>query len=273
MKAENKNTLIDLKKVLKERNPKLNKLIPGFIKNWLIKTIHQEDLNIILRNYGHNTGLDFIESVFKHLNVTVTSEGLDKFDFSKKYVFASNHPLGGLDGLAIIYEVGKKSENVKAVINDLLLYIYSLREVFHGVNVYGKNTKDHIKKLDELYKSDSQVIVFPAGLVSRKINGRVSDPKWKKSFLTKAMQHKRDVIPVFINGKNSKFFYNFARIRKFIGIKFNIELIYLPAEVFKYRNKSIHIKFGEVLSIDKLNSTKSIDKWVEVIREKTYELS
>ncbi len=160
----------------------------------------------------------------------------------------------------------------KAIVNDLLLSIEKFKPLFEGVNVYGKFTKEQIQILDELYRSDNQIVVFPSGMVSRKIKGKIQDLEWKKSFIKKAVQYKRDVIPVFIDGRNSNFFYRFANFRKFIGFKFNIELIFLPDEMFLYRNKTITIKLGKPIPYKTFDKSKPIKEWVKIVREKTYAL-
>jgi len=271
IKLEDK--LIDIERIIRTRAPKANRWLPGFLKRRMVRLIRQKEINEITVKYNDNVGLQFVKDILNHLKVTVTFSGLENFDKSKKYVFAANHPLGGLDGLGLIQAVSDNVGISKAIINDLLLNIVNLRPVFEGVNVYKNNSKEHLKKIDDLYESEKQIIVFPSGMVSRKIKGKITDLVWKKSFLTKAVQHKRDVVPVFIDGKNSNFFYNFAKIRKFLGLKFNIELIYLPREFFGYRGKNIHIKFGKPIPYQKFDNTKKMDEWVLEIRNEVYNLS
>jgi len=271
IKLEDK--LVDIERILKTRAPKADRFLPRFLKKAMIRLIRQKNINEVISTYNHNVGIDFLKDILTHLKVTVTFSGLENLDKNKKYVFASNHPLGGLDGLGLLKVVWDEVGVCKAIINDLLLNLVNLRPVFQGVNVYKKNSKDHLKNIDDLYESQNQIIVFPSGMVSRKIKGKVTDLEWKKSFLSKAIQHKRDVIPVFIEGRNSNYFYNFAKIRKFLGIKFNFELIYLPREFFGYAGKNIHIKFGKPLSYESFDNSKKIDEWTLEIRKEVYNLS
>jgi len=267
-----KRTLIDLDFVLKSRTPRFYKWFPRFFVNYLKRLIRQQEINEIITAYPDAEGIDFVIKILKHLNVTVTYSGFENLDDNKKYVFASNHPLGGLDGLAVLQVVGSKYTGVKAFINDLLLNIEGLIPVFQGVDVFKRNTKEHLRQIDELYNGDKQVIVFPAGMVSRKINKIVQDMEWKKSFLSKAIQFKRDVIPVYVDGKNTNFFYNFAKFREFLGFKFNIELIFLPGEFFKYKNKNINIIFGKPIPWEFFDKSKSVDEWVLYVRNESYKL-
>jgi putative hemolysin len=270
---KNSRTLIDLEGILKTRAPKYYKWLPGFIIRFLKKIIHQEDINEIITTYSDHEGHEFISDIIRHLNVKVSFSGIENLEKDKKYVFAANHPLGGLDGLATMQVINNIISDVTAIINDLLLNIEGLRPVLQGVNVFKRNTKEHIKQIDDLYIGEKQILVFPAGMVSRKIKGVVKDMEWKKSFLSKAIQHKRDIIPVYVDGKNSNLFYTFAKLRKFFGFKFNFELIFLPKEFFGYKNKTIRITFGKPISFYKFDESKSIDEWVLYVRNETYKLA
>ncbi|HBK30605.1 MAG TPA: glycerol acyltransferase, partial [Porphyromonadaceae bacterium] len=157
------------------------------------------------------------------------------------FIFASNHPLGGLDGICLSAYLGEKyNGNIRYLVNDVLMHIRNLRTIFVPVNKYGAQAKESAKAIQEAYRSDNQIITFPAGLCSRKQNGKIKDLPWMKSFVLKAIEHQRDIIPVHFKGKNSAFFYNFSAIRKFVGVKFNIELVYLPDEMFKNKNQTFH---------------------------------
>lgn len=263
---------LDIEKILKKRIPKGYKFIPGFLKKYLKRKIHQKEINKGMHKFGDSEGIEFIERGLEYLGVEVEIYGYENIPKDKKYVFTSNHPLGGVDGLAIILAITNYFGKSKAIINDILLNIKNLKPVLQGVNVYGKFSRQQIKELNQLFESENQVIVFPAGLVSRKIKGEIKDLPWKKNFLTKAIEYKKDIIPVFISGKNSNFFYNFANLRKFLGFKFNIELIHLPDEMFNYKGKSIKIIIGEPISYKYFDNSKSINEWVKFIREKTYHL-
>lgn len=260
---------IDLDKIIKDRNPKAYKIAPKFLINRLKKTIHEDDINEVMYLYRDKDGQPFVKELINHWGVKIKYSGLENISKDKKYVFAANHPLGGLDGIAMLNLVYNHFGEVKAIVNDLLLNITNLRPVFTGVNVFGKFSKKQIKEIDELYSGEKQVVVFPAGLVSRKIKREIKDLQWKKSFLSKAIAYKRDIIPVYVEAKNSKFFYNFAKIRKSIGIKFNIELIYLPKEMFRYGAKDIIFKFGKPIPVETFTNDKPMSYWVNYIREKS----
>jgi len=270
--AKKEQQYLDLEGVLKKRLKGKYKFIPKFFINYLKKKIHQEELNGIIKNHETVEGLEFAKAALDEYNLTIEVDGIENIDKSKRYVLAANHPLGGLDGISLLYKMGTEIGETKAIVNDILLNLEKFRPLFEGVNVYGNFSKEQIRILDELYKSDKQIIVFPAGLVSRKIKGKITDLEWKKSFLKKSIQYKRDVVPVFVEGGNSNVFYRFANFRKFIGIKFNIELVLLPDEMFKLKNKTIIIKIGKPIPYQTFDKSKSIKEWVKFVREKTYEM-
>jgi putative hemolysin len=248
-------------------------MLPKFVMNYLKKTIHQDEVNEILTAYGYeHKGLSFNRKVLEHLNISYTTfndESLPPKD--GRYIFASNHPLGALDGIILIDLIGEHYGNVKFIVNDLLMYLTPLREVFAPVNKYGRQSSDYAIVIDELYRSDKQILYFPAGMCSRKIKGEIVDLGWKKSFVAKAIKYKRDVVPMFFDGSNSNFFYNLANVRKSLGIKANVEMLYLSDEMFRQRNARFTVKIGKTVPYGYLQEM-GIRKSIEYVRNKVYEL-
>ena len=265
--------LIDVKKVLTGKNPSLGKIVPGFIINYLRRVIHEDELNEFLKDYGDLRDEKFIEAGLKALNTSYSVTGADRLPQAGRFIFVSNHPLGGLDGLVFINELSKKYSSLRFPVNDILLNIKNLDGIFLPVNKHGAQARDAARLIEEAYSSDSQILYFPAGLCSRKRRGVISDLTWQKSFITKAVTHRRDIIPVYISGRNSNFFYNLANIRKLLGIKANIEMLYLPDEMFRQKDKRIEIVFGEPISWQTFDKSKSPSEWAGHIREKTYSLA
>lgn len=262
---------IDIDKTFKDKNPKLYKRLPRFVLSYLKRIVHQNDVNEILTTYGYEySGLEFNRKVLEHLNITYDVENAENFPpVEGRYIFASNHPLGGLDGIVLIDTIGEKYGNVKFVVNDLLMYLTPLEDVFAPVNKHGRQSAEYAKIIDDLYSSDKQVLYFPAGLCSRKMKGKICDTEWKKSFVTKAIQYKRNVVPIFFEGRNSNFFYNLANIRKKLGIKANIEMLYLSDELFKKKNAHFKVKIGEMIPYEKLKEMGG-KRSIEYVRNKVY---
>ncbi len=271
--SEKKGILqIDLENVIRSKSPSLAKVIPGFVINYLKRTIHQDDLNTILKNFGHLKDTEFIGPTLKFMGISYRAFGVENIPLSGRYFFVSNHPLGGLDGLVFMNELGKHYSNIKFPVNDLLMHLENLSGIFLPINKHGGQAKDAIRQLEETYASDSQILYFPAGLCSRRKNGVIRDLVWHKSFITKAIQHKRDVVPAFFSGRNSSFFYKLSNFRKFVGIKANIEMLYLPDEMFRQKDKDISLVFGKPIPWQTFDNSKTPPEWAEWVKSKSYEL-
>ncbi|WP_165023767.1 1-acyl-sn-glycerol-3-phosphate acyltransferase [Dysgonomonas sp. ZJ279] len=264
---------LDLDKVLQSKAPKIYNKIPRFAINYLKRKVHVDELNEILTIYVDKQGVDFMESVVGYFNLTLDVDGLDSIPIDGRYIFVSNHPLGGLDGICLSAIIGKKyDKKIKYVVNDILYYIRNLQPIFLPINKHGTQAKQVAKETNEAFESDSQIITFPAGLCSRKQNGRIYDLEWKKNFIQKAIESKRDIVPVYFRGRNSNFFYRFANARKRLGIKFNIEMVLLPDEMFKNKNKTFSITFGQPIPYSTFDHSKSAQQWAEYVKETAYKL-
>ena len=168
--------------------------------------------------------------------------------------------------------VYKYHKSFKFIVNDILMNIQNLSSVFVPVNKHGSNSREYFNILEETFASENQVLMFPAGLVSRKINGIIQDLEWKKSFITMSQKYTRDIVPVYITARNSNFFYNFSNFRKKIGIKANIEMIYLPDEVYKQYNCEIGLTFGKPIPYSTFDKSKKVNEWAEWTRNQVYSL-
>ncbi|MDR2467215.1 MAG: 1-acyl-sn-glycerol-3-phosphate acyltransferase [Prevotellaceae bacterium] len=265
---------IDLDKTIRDKNPKLYRMLPRFLMNYLKKIAHQNDVNEILSAYGaEHSGLSFNRKVLEHLNVSYDVENAGRLPSREgRYLFVSNHPLGALDGIVLMDFIGAKYGAVKFVVNDILMYLKPLQELFAPVNKHGRQTAEYVRQIDELYASDKQVLYFPAGLCSRKLKGRITDLEWKKNFVAKAIKYRRDVVPLFFDGRNSNFFYNLANIRKRLGIKVNLEMLWLSDEFFKKANARFTIKTGDAIPYGTL-ADMGVKTAVKYVREQTYSMS
>ncbi|NQW43115.1 MAG: glycerol acyltransferase [Bacteroidetes bacterium] len=245
MDESNDIPLINIRQVFKDKSPKLAKWIPGFMFRFFERLLHQEDMNRVLTKAKGKQGVDFARACFDEIGVTINSKNLHFIPTTGRVILASNHPLGGLDGMGYISEAHKIRPNVKFLVNDILLNIKPLQGLFLGVNKLGANAKLSLLEVERQFASDRATLIFPAGMVSRNQNGRIFDLKWHKSFITKSVKYQTDIIPTFIDGENSKRFYNIAKWRKRLFIKLNIEMLLLPSEMFKQKGKTITVYFGK----------------------------
>lgn len=273
MDLQEKAKFIEIREVIRKKSPKLAKWMPGPLLRYLERTIHEREINYIMRKYHDQFGLDFVDSLLGELGVEVRLEGQENIPLEDSVIFASNHPLGGLDGVAFMQAIGRYRKDVKFLVNDILMNIRNLEPLFIPVNTLGGQSKSVIAAIEQAYASDQALLVFPAGLVSRKINGQVVDLEWKKSFISKAKKYRKDIIPVYIDGRNSNFFYNLARIRAKIGLRANVEMLYLPDEMFSQRGNEIKIRIGKRISYTQFDKTKNERQWAAEVKRVVYAMA
>ena len=272
MEIENTFKPIDIKAVFREKSPKFSRFVPDFVYQYLNYIMHIDEINEIMTNYGHTVGVEFARHTIKYFNVTQEVTGLDNIPSTGRFIFVSNHPLGGFDSLLLMDNVYKKLGELRFLVNDILLRVFPLKPIFVPIDKYGATGREAAALLKQVYESDMQILIFPSGLASRKIKGKVTDLEWKKHFIQKAVEYKRDVIPVHISGRNSNFFYNLANIRKFLHIKWNLEIFFLPDETFRHRNGHVALKFGKPIPYSTFDKTKTSMEWANEVRKITYSL-
>ncbi len=263
---------VNVREVFKQKNPKIAQLIPGFIYRYIEKIIHQKEVNEIIQKLNHLHGLDYAKGIIDHFDLNIEVKGEEYIPTDGRHIFVANHPLGGLDGIVFAHVVGQKNPNIQFLVNDILMNLKNLESIFIPVNKHGRQSIQYVRKIEETYKSDQQVLNFPAGLCSRKIKGEIVDLEWKKSFIRKAIEHKRDIVPAHISGRNSNFFYNLSNIRNKLGIKTNLEMFYLVDEVFKQKDKNITITFGKPISYTIFDKSVSAKNWAKKVQDHIYRL-
>lgn len=271
MGLDSKEKYIDIKKVISSKNKTLAKWMPGFMMRYIKRIAHEDDINDIMNATGHLHGLNFVRAGLDQLHTEVIVKGIEHIPPTGGCILAANHPLGGLDGIAFLKAVGMVRSDMKFLVNDVLLNIENFHPLFLPVNKHGSNPRKFMKLIDEAYASEEATLVFPAGLVSRKLSGGIiADLEWKKSFISKAIKYKRDVIPVHIGGRNSNFFYNLSKIRNMLGIRANVEMFYLADEMFSQRGKTITVTFHKPIPYTTFDESKTQQQWADYVRERVY---
>ncbi len=264
--------VVDVEKAIRSSKSKFVRSLPRSIV-WLIeKLIHQDEMNAALHKCGNKSGADFVNAVLNEWNVEVIVKGGENVPDSGRFVFVANHPVGGMDAMGFLSTISRFFPDVISPSNQLFNYIPNLQPVILGVNVFGTNTKETVKKFNQLFESDSQIMIFPAGIVSRREKGIISDLSWQKTFVTKSIQFKRDIIPVHISGRNSNLFYFVDKMRKLLGIKMSVEIILLPHEMFKQKNKSITFSIGKVISYQTFTNELTHFQWAQKVKEVVYSI-
>lgn len=263
---------IDIREVFRSKNPGLAPYIPGFVYSYLERILHLDFINKILEDHGNKKDLDFVNAIKDEFNITTEIIGFENIPENKKLIVVANHPLGGFDGTMLISLLGEKFAGVKSLTNDILMNIPNMEGVFVAVNKHGKQSKDGARIIDNVYKSMDPILIFPAGLVSRRKRGIIRDLEWKKSFITKAKAYQRDVIPVHVSGRCTNFFYNLSNLRKFFGIKANLEMFFLADETYRHRNEHIRIVLGKPVSFETYTTKLRPDEWALKMKELVYRL-
>jgi putative hemolysin len=263
---------IDIEKAIALKNPALLKWMPGFLLRYVKRVTHEEWLNSVLNKHLNKKGWDFANALIQEFEMDVTVSGVENIPKTGGVILASNHPLGGMDGIAFVQAIGKIRPDVRILVNDLLMTFNNFEPLFVPVNKFGKNSAAANQRIEEVYSQGHVVLIFPAGLVSRKQEEGIKDLLWKKSFVAKAKQYNLDVIPTHISGRNSPFFYNLSNFRKRIGLKVNLEMFWLVDEMFKQRKGKIHITLGKPVPYTYFDSSKSDAEWADEMKSKVYEL-
>lgn len=261
---------VDVDKVLKEKAKKIYKFLPGFAINWVKKTLRENDINEAMIYLEPYFGLEYNKEVLKYFNVKVEVHGAENVPKTGGLIVAANHPLGGLDGMALIQAVGEQREDVRFIVNDILKNLKNFGEVFVGVNKVGGQNRESLQFVEKVYATEAAILVFPAGLVSRKFPEGIRDLPWNKSFINKSIKYNKPIVPVFIEGNNSNFFYSFARWRKRLGIKANIEMMYLPNEMFNQKGNTIKIHFGKIIEPSLFYTKYTPQQWSDIMHDYIY---
>lgn len=265
--------LIDVEQVFASKDEKLLKRIPGFFIRYLKRIVHQDDINQFLIDNHGITGIPFVQNGIRFMDVKQEIRGLDNLPQNPRVIYVANHPLGGLDGLMILNTIYTHADpDIRITSNDLLMNVQPLREVFLGVNKHGGNSRSYIREMQEAFDGPSGIVFFPAGLVSRRRWGKIRDVEWKRTFVKKAVQHQRDVVPIHFSGRVSNFFYRLANIRKLLGIRYNIEMLYLPNEMFKHKHGTFTMTIGQAIPWQTFTSEKSPEEWAQFVKGIVYDL-
>lgn len=263
---------LDVETAFKSKSPAAHKYIPRFIFRWIEKLIHQDAMNGYMERHINDSSVDFATHAMDFFQVSIHAKNEENIPKTGRKIIVSNHPLGGIDGLALISIVGKYRSDIKFPVNDLLMQITPMRDIFVPINKHGRNNSNAIQQFNDIFESDDLVLYFPAGLCSRKQNGKIYDLPWKKTIITKAKETQRDIVPVFFDGKNSNRFYNIANWRKKLGIKANLEMVFLPDEAFKQKDNHFNVIFGKPIPYTFFDESKSDKEWANWIKEQVYTL-
>lgn len=267
---------IDIDKILRDKMGAKAKFVPSFAVNWLKRILHEDEVNQFLWESRGLTGTEWLTECVRYLDMTLQIEGLENLpekDDGKLYTFVSNHPLGGQDGVALGSIIGKHYDGkFRYLVNDLLLNLPGLKSVSIGINKTGKQSRDFPRMVEAGFQSDNHILMFPAGLNSRKINGKIHDLEWKKTFITKSVEYQRDVVPIFFGGRNSDRFYRIAHFSDKYVKKVNIAMLFLVDEMYRNVGKTFRVAIGKPIPWQTFDKSRTPMEWAKYVEDMVYEL-
>lgn len=267
---------IDISDILRGKMGSKAKFVPSPLVKWLKHIVHQDEVNKYLWDSRHLTGVEWLEDCMRYLDMTleiVGKENLPDKDDGKLYTFVSNHPLGGEDGVALGAVIGRHYDGrFRYLVNDLLMNLPGLAPLCIPINKTGSQSRSFPAMVEAGFRSDNHMLMFPAGLCSRRINGKIRDLPWKKTFITKSVETRRDVVPIHFGGRNSDFFYTLANVCKALGIKFNIAMLFLVDEMYKNVHKSFRIAIGKPIPWQTFDKSRTPAQWAQYVQDEVYKL-
>lgn len=273
---EEKLFRIDVDEILRSKLGDRAHRIPRFVVSWLKRRLHQDEINAFLEEEGDVQGVEWLEDCISYLDIHLDVKGMENLppaEDGRLYTFVSNHPLGGQDGVAIGAILGKFYDGkIKYLVNDLLMNLHGLAPLCIPVNKTGQQARSFPAMVEAGFHGNDHIIMFPAGLVSRKRQGEIRDLTWQKTFVTKSIETHRDVVPIHFGGRNSEKFYRLANISKRLGIKFNVAMLYLVDEMFKNRHKHFEVKIGKPIPWQTFDKKRTPLEWAAWVQDIVYEL-
>ena len=267
---------IDIDEIVRGKAGAKARFVPRFVLSWLKRIIHQDEVNEFILSEGDKQGMPWLDDCMKYLGTTLNVKGLENLpddSDGRLFTFVSNHPLGGPDGVALGHLLGHRyGGRIKYLVNDLLMNLHGLAPFFVPINKTGKQSRDFPRLVEAAFGSPNHIIMFPAGLCSRRINGQIHDLPWQKTFITKSVETQRDIVPIRFNGRNSDFFYRIANVGKRLGLKFNIAMLYLVDELYKNRGKTFDVTIGKPIPYSTFDKSRKPQEWAAYVEDIVYKL-
>jgi len=267
-----KEKFIDIKALIGSKNPRLLRWLPSFVISYLKRILHEDEINDFLIKNKDAYDQDFCKAVIDYFNIEIELKNKELIPKEGPLIIAMNHPLGGMDAIALVDTLANHRRDLRFIVNDLLLNLKNISNLFIGVNKHGKNDNSVREQIKNAFESEHAICIFPAGLVSRKINGVVQDLTWKKTFMLYARSLNRTVVPIYIDGELSNFFYRLHKLRSTVGIKANIEMLYLSNELFKQRNRKITFTVGQPINAGEIDTNMSHQDAAQMMRKTVHNL-
>ena len=267
---------IDIDEIVRGKAGAKARFVPRFVLSWLKRIIHQDEVNEFILGEGDKQGMPWLDDCMEYLGTTLNVKGLENLpddSDGRLFTFVSNHPLGGPDGVALGHLLGHRYDGrIKYLVNDLLMNLHGLAPFFVHINKTGKQSRNFPQLVEAVFNSPNHIIMFPAGLCSRRINGQIHDLPWQKTFITKSVETQRDIVPIRFDGRNSDFFYRIANVGKRLGLKFNIAMLFLVDELYKNRGKTFDVTIGKPIPYSTFDKSRKPQEWAAYVEDIVYKL-
>ena len=267
---------IDIDEIVRGKAGAKARFVPRFVLSWLKRIIHQDEVNEFILGEGDKQGMPWLDDCMEYLGTKLNVKGLENLpddSDGRLFTFVSNHPLGGPDGVALGHLLGHRYDGrIKYLVNDLLMNLHGLAPFFVPINKTGKQSRNFPQLVEAVFNSPNHIIMFPAGLCSRRINGQIHDLPWQKTFITKSVETRRDIVPIRFNGRNSDFFYRIANVGKRLGLKFNIAMLFLVDELYKNRGKTFDVTIGKPIPYSTFDKSRKPQEWAAYVEDIVYKL-
>ncbi|MBQ7443192.1 MAG: 1-acyl-sn-glycerol-3-phosphate acyltransferase [Bacteroidaceae bacterium] len=264
---------VDLEQLIRQKAPDKARYIPQCAFALLRRLFHQDYCNEFLRR--DTKGVEFCFGVLDYIGVNINVEGFDNvpWDTEKPLVFVCNHPLGAIDGLALLGTLARQTQDhVKCIVRSELLEFDAIRQYCIPINKSGRQARDLPQQVDKAFNGSDHVMLFPAGICSREINGVVRDIPWRKFFVNKCRQWQRDIVPVHFIGQNSPRFYAIDRWTKRLHIKANIAQLFLADEMVRTSGKTFTMRFGKPIPYTTFDNTRQPQQWAQWVQQQVESL-
>lgn len=267
---------IDIDRILHDKMGSKVRFVPKPLVGWLKRIIHQDQVNAFIWEHRHEQGVEWLEQTVKYLKMDIEVVGMENLpvvDDGRLYTFVSNHPLGGQDGVALGSIIGRHyNGNFRYLVNDLLMNLPGLAPVCIGINKTGRNGRDFPRMVEAGFSGNNHILMFPAGLNSRKQkDGSIHDIAWKKTFISKSVEYKRDVVPIHFSGRNSNRFYRIANFSDRF-LPFNLAMIFLVDEMYRNVGKHFTIHIGKPIPWQTFDRSRKPAEWARYVEDIVYEL-
>lgn len=275
METVNKET-INIDKILHDKMGNKAKFVPRPLVSWLKKILHQDEVNRYLWESRHLSGTEWLEECVRYLDMSIElvgEENLPDKNDGKLYTFVSNHPLGGEDGVALGSIIGRHYDGrFRYLVNDLLMNLPGLAPVCIPINKTGSQSRNFPAMVEAGFKSDNHMLMFPAGICSRRRDNVVRDIEWKKTFITKSVEYQRDIVPIHFGGQNSDFFYKLANFSDKYVKKVNIAMLFLVDEMYKNVHKHFRVAIGKPIPWQTFDKSRTPAQWAQYVQDIVYKL-